>query len=130
MITQKITTEEFFIATLSPLNKRGHPAPVDGKPTWTLEGDAVTTEVSEDGMSCKVIPTGNDGTSTIHISADADVGEGIETIEDSLDVVCSHPRASSLGLKVGTIQEIPEPAPEPTPEPTPAPEVTPEPTVS
>lgn len=99
-----ITNEEKVQVTLSPTTAAGNPANVDGAPTWTVtEGDA-TVEVAADGLSAYLISGAADVNSKIEVTADADLGEGIVNITDSIDLAVVPASASALGLVVGTAE--------------------------
>ena len=98
-----LTDEQKIPVTLAPVTAAGNPAQVDGVPLWTVvEGDA-TLEVAPDGMSCYLI-SGTVGNSQITVSADADLGSGVNTITDTIDLAVVSAQASSLGLVVGTAE--------------------------
>ena len=93
-----------IIFTLAPTTAAGNPATLDGTPSWTvLEGDA-TIEVAADGLSCYLISGSADVNSKIEVSADADLGEGVQTITDVIDLAVVSAQASGLGLTVGTAE--------------------------
>jgi hypothetical protein len=62
-------------------------------------GDA-TVEPSEDGLSCYLI-SGEPGNSQITVTADADLGEGVVTLTDTIDLAVVPASASALGLITG-----------------------------
>lgn len=65
----------------------GNPAPVDGVPAWSVsDSTKLTLDVAADGMSAFVIAVGPLGTSQVQVSADADMGAGVTTIQGILDV--------------------------------------------
>lgn len=96
-----LTTEQKVLLALKPVTAGGKPATLDGKPTWSVDGDASILP-ADDGLSCEVIAGDDIGTATVTVSADADLGEGVVNIADSVDVTIVHAQASNLGLSVGT----------------------------
>lgn len=98
-----ITSEQKILATLTPLTAAGNPAQVDGTPTWEVVSGDATLEVSEDGMSCYLI-SGGVGNSQITVTADADLGEGVRNITDTIDLAVVSAEASSLGLNFGVAE--------------------------
>lgn len=98
-----ITSEQKILATLTPLTAAGNPAQVDGTPTWEVVSGDATLEVSEDGMSCYLI-SGSVGNSQITVTADADLGEGVRNITDTIDLAVVSAEASSLGLNFGVAE--------------------------
>ena len=97
-----ITNEEKVLVTLAPTTAAGNPATLDGVPTWTvIEGDA-TLEVSEDGLSSFLVSGNADVNSKIEVTADADLGEGVVTLTDVIDLAVVAAQASVLGLVTDT----------------------------
>lgn len=97
-----ITNEEKVKVTLAPTTAAGNPAILDGVPTWLVtEGDA-SLEVSEDGLSAFLVSGNADVNSKITVSADADLGEGIMTLSDVIDLAVVSAQASLLGLQTET----------------------------
>lgn len=95
-----LTNEEKVAVSIAPQTAAGNPAQVDG--TFTLElveGD-VTFQTAEDGT--QYIVSGEPGNSKVKISADADLGEGVQTIEDIIDVIVVPAGATNLGVGFGT----------------------------
>lgn len=108
MISVSMTNEEKAILTITPVTSTGNPASVDGKPTWAPSdpemalGDLV---VSEDGLSCEV-PSSDSNTgsaATVVVSADADLGDGVETITETFGFTVTHPKAASLQGSVSVV---------------------------
>lgn len=98
-----ITNEQKIPVTLNPVTAAGNPAQVDGVPTWEVVAGDATLEVSEDGLSCYLI-SGSVGNSQITVTADADLGEGVRAITDTIDLAVVSAEASSLGLSVGVAE--------------------------
>lgn len=96
-----ITNEQKVLIGLNPVTAAGNPAVLDGIPSWAVtEGDA-TIEAAADGMSCYLI-SGTVGNSKITVTADADLGEGVRTLSDTIDLAVVSAEASTLGLIAGT----------------------------
>jgi len=80
----------------------GNPAAIEGSPQWAIDNvEVATLELAEGGLSAEVISTGALGQATLTVSADADLGEGIKTIQGDLliDVVASE--ATGVTLTAG-----------------------------
>src|SRR5688500_20049941 len=92
-----INNEQRVRVTLSPKTAKGAPAEVEGEPTWTVESGDATIEPETGGLSVFIV-SGNLGNSVIKVSADADLGPGVATIEDSIDITVTTTMANSLGL--------------------------------
>lgn len=104
MTNINITNEEKIHIKLAPKTKAGNPANIDGKAEYVVtEGDA-TVEPDEDGLGATLISGPTAGVSKITISADADVGEGVTTIEEEVSLNVIFPMATSLGMEVGEAQ--------------------------
>lgn len=97
----KLTNEQKVKVTLAPVTATGKPAPLDGKPTWTVQSGDSTIEASEDGLSAYLISSDTPGDTVIVVEADADLGEGVETLSDAIRLTVEGARAKSLGLAVG-----------------------------
>lgn len=97
-----ITNEQKVLVTLNPVTAAGNPATVDGAPVWQVASGDATLEVQEGGMSAYLISGAADVTSKVMVSADADLGEGVASLEDSIDLVVIPATASTLGLVSGT----------------------------
>jgi hypothetical protein len=95
-----ITNEEKVQVTLTPTTAAGNPATLDGTPTWTVtEGDA-TLEVAVDGLSAFLVSGAADVNSKVEVTADADLGEGVVTLTDTIDLAVVAATASVLGATV------------------------------
>lgn len=92
--------------TIAPVDAAGNPAPVDGIPSWSSSDESVlTVSAAADGMSADAVTVGPLGNAQVNVSADADLGEGIETLTGTLDVEVVASQATSLGISAG----VPEP---------------------
>lgn len=94
-----LTTEQKIKATLNPVTATGKPAKLDGMPTWS--SSTLRLEVADDGMSAYIISTDEPVVDTIVVQADADLGEGVETISGSITVNVVGAKAANLGLTLG-----------------------------
>lgn len=96
-----ITNEQKVQVTLAPMTEAGNPATLDGAPVWAVTAGDATLEVAEDGLSAYLI-SGEPGNSVITVTADADLGEGVVNIVDTIDLAVVPASASQLGLLAGT----------------------------
>lgn len=106
-VQKTITDHQLFNLTLAPKDAGGQPAKVDGVPAWNQSGDpnVVALTPSADGLSCEVRALGPTGIVTVTATADADLGEGVMTLEDTCDVQVIAGPASTLGLSAGETVE-------------------------
>jgi len=102
MLEQTITNEQKLPVTITPVTATQKSAKIDGKPTWTVASGDSTLEVAEDGLSANLISADSPGETMIVVEADADLGEGVETISDSIKLTVEGARAINLGLTAGT----------------------------
>ena len=96
-----ITNEQKINMTLAPMTAAGNPAVLDGVPSWNVVSGDALLEPAADGLSCYLI-SGSVGNSVITVTADADLGEGVREITDTIDLAVVSAEASSLGLVAGT----------------------------
>lgn len=98
----KLTNEQQVPVTLNPRTDRGKSVTLDGKATWSVISGDCTVSVAEDGLSANVVSSDNPGTSQILVEGDADLGEGVVTISEILEVTVEGALASNFGISVGT----------------------------
>lgn len=100
MLPLSITTEQKIHIKLAPTTTQGKPAVLDGTPTWEVTQGSGTVSPDADGLGAFIVsPDTVDGIVTIvKVSADADLGAGIRTIEDTIEVTITNAEAAALGL--------------------------------
>lgn len=101
MFEVTITNEQKVLLTLNPQTEGGHPAPVDGVPVWTQVSGNSTVNPAADGMSAELVSEDNPGDSTFRVTADADLGSGIEEISGDITLHVVAAEASNVGLTAG-----------------------------
>ena len=101
---REITNEQKMRVLLAPKTESGHPAAVDGTPEWSiLTGDSVVVEAAADGMSAFIISSDEIlGDSLVNVRADADLGTGVVTIQDTVLVHVRGAMAANVGLTIET----------------------------
>ena len=107
MLETVITNEQKIQVTLTPVTATNKPAQLDGPAVFeVIDGDAKVESVLD--AAGVVIPntawlvSGDlPGDSQIMVSADADLGDGVETIIDIIKLTVAGAKAASLGLTVG-----------------------------
>lgn len=93
---------------IRPLDRAGQPARVDGVPSWTSSDESVLTVHPEaDGMAALCVTVGPVGTAAVKVTADADLGTGVENLEETADFTVVGGRAASLGLSAGQPEDRP-----------------------
>ncbi len=103
----KITNEQQQPVTLTPKTDTGKPAKLDGKPTWEVVSGDSTITVSEDGLTATLVSSDTPGDTQYLVSADADLGEGVETISDTIKLSVVGATAKNLGLTAGAPEAKP-----------------------
>ena len=98
----KITNEQKVNVTLSPKTDSGKPASVDGAPTWSVVSGDSTVVAAADGLSADLVSSDTPGDTTFLISADADIGEGVEELQDTITLTVAGANAKNLGVVIGT----------------------------
>ena len=94
------TNEEKVLVTIAATTAAGNPAAVDAVTFTVTSGDATVVEV-EANVSYYVV-SGAGGLSTIEVTADADLGEGVVALTDAIEYFVVAAQASSLGFTAGT----------------------------
>ncbi len=112
-----ITDTQDVPLSITPVDKKGNPAQLDGPPVWSSSNSEVVTVVaSADGLSAVASAVGPLGTATVSVKADGDLGAGVNTISGTLDITVVGSGAVTLTIKAGTPTEQGD-APPPNPEP-------------
>lgn len=92
------TNEEKVPVMLDPKTAAGNPAQVQNVTFTVTEGDATVVVVDE--MNFEVV-SGAGGLSKITVTADADLGEGVVELTDTIEYFVTAAQASSLGFNAG-----------------------------
>ena len=97
-----ITNEQKVLLTLAPKTLAGNPAQLEaGSVVWAVsEGDA-TVEPAADGLSAYLISGVENVVSTVTVTADGDLGEGVKTLTDSVTLTVVAAGADTLGFTAG-----------------------------
>lgn len=96
----KINDEQKVNVTLKPVTPKGKPVAVQN-PQWSVVDGDSTLVVGADGMSADLVSADTPGITNYLVSADADLGEGVDTISDTIALTVVDPQATSLGLSAG-----------------------------
>ena len=98
----KITNEQQVNVTLSPKTDTGKPAKLDGAPVWSVvDGDSKVVAAA-DGLSADLISSDTPGDTTFLVDADADLGSGVEDLQETITLTVAGANAKNLGITVGT----------------------------
>jgi hypothetical protein len=106
-------------ATVSFTDAKGNPATVDGAPTWDASNPAVIDSiiVAPDGMSAKLHITDKVGASNVTVSADVDLGSGVDKHDfvDTVSVIGGAATAAAFAFGAVTPDGGTPPPPDPAP---------------
>jgi len=94
------TNEEKIFVTVNPVTANGNPAALDGAVRVTPTGEGTVEMVSD--TSFFVVSGGNPGATTYLVEGDADLGEGIVLLQDSINLNVSGALASNLGINAAS----------------------------
>ncbi len=97
----KITNEQQVKVSLKPVTDTGKPAALDGSPAWTVISGNSQVVVAEDGLSADLVSSDEPGDTIVSVKADADLGEGVEEIADTITLTVIGATAKNLGLSAG-----------------------------
>jgi hypothetical protein len=98
-------TQEVDLA-IKPLDARGNPAQVDGRPEWESSDPSVIEVLpATDGLSCVARAKGKLGHALISVTADADLGAGVQNITGTIDIDIAASQAISIEIIAGEMRE-------------------------
>jgi len=95
------TNEEKIPITINPVTPSGKPAEIDGEVLVSVISGEGTYEMIDEN-SFYVISGDFPGATTYLIEADADIGEGVVNISDTITLNVEGALAKNLGLVAGT----------------------------
>lgn len=97
MLDLTITNEEKVRVQCVPVTAAGNPAPLDGDVAFEVVIGSCTVE-RVDATTVFIVSGDLPGDCQLTVSADADLGEGVEPISDVITVHVEGAQAASLGL--------------------------------
>lgn len=95
-LTQKLPFQ------IAPADASGQTREVEDFKVEVLEDADLTVEMGEDGKSGFIVSGNTTGSFRVKFSADAQIGEGVVTIEENHDIIVTNPQATSLTGTFGT----------------------------
>lgn len=103
-----LTTTQQVSVSISPTDKRGHPANLDGAPVWSADNtDAVALTPAPDGLSCLIVALGPVGPVDIFVDADADLGAGVTPLRGTFQIEIVAAQATTIEVTPGSVEEQP-----------------------
>lgn len=101
-----MTNSQKATATITPVDKPGNPAPIDGVPIWASSDETiVTVEPAADGLSAVVKAVGPLGTAKVSVTGDADLSGEVKPIFGTLDVEITQGMAVGFKVTLGPAEE-------------------------
>lgn len=98
-------TQEVDLA-IKPLDARGNPAQVDGRPEWeSSDPNIIEVLPAADGLSCIARAKSSIGHALVSVTADADLGAGVQNITGTIEFDVAAGRAVSLEIIAGEMRE-------------------------
>lgn len=108
MAAVTMTATQEFECTISPVDKKGNPATLDGVPEWLTDNPAVLALTpAADGLSCKVTAVGMIGVANVQVTGDADMGAGSTPIIGTIDCEVTAGQAIMINITPGAPSEQP-----------------------
>lgn len=100
-----ITNEQKIPFTANPTTATGRPASLDGPlRASVLSGDGTIEQDPATPNTVKLVSGDNPGDTTYLIEGDADLGAGIELIQDTVTLHVVGARAANIGLVAGAVE--------------------------
>lgn len=100
MLDIKLTNEQKVEVRVNPVTATGKAAVLDGPVKFSVQSGECTIEPIDES-AVFIVSSDAPGDSVVIVEADADLGEGVELIQDLIKVSVEGARAASLGLSVG-----------------------------
>jgi hypothetical protein len=95
-----ITNEQKVTASLAPVTDTGKAAKLDGAPVWSVVTGTGTVVPAADGLSAELISGDDPGDTQYLVKADADLGQGVVEISDTIDLTVQGALATNLGIAI------------------------------
>lgn len=97
MLELACTNEEKILVTVNPVTSVGNPANLDGSVSVTVQAGAGTVEMV-DARSFFVVSGSDPGDTSYLVEADADLGPGVQTLQDIVLLRVAGALAANLGM--------------------------------
>lgn len=101
MLELQMTNEQMIHIAVTPTTLTGQPAQLDGPISVSIVGGNGGVRLDDDGRGAYLISADEPSDVTYLIEADADLGSGVQTIQDTVLVHVSGALAANLGLTAG-----------------------------
>ncbi len=111
MVAITISNEQQVPVTLSPKTDTGKAAKLDGNPVWSVVSGDSTVVPAADGLSATLVSSDTPGETVFLVDADADLGSGVEDLQETITLTVTGANAKNLGIVAGTPVAKPVPTP-------------------
>ncbi len=100
--TAACSNEEKIPVTAAPVTASGAPAQIDGALTVTVQsGDGTVEQDAATPLSFNAVSGAGPGDTVYLVEADADLGAGVVTLQDTFTLAVTSATAASFGLSAG-----------------------------
>jgi hypothetical protein len=99
-----ITNEQKILVTSTPVTATGRPAVMDGALSAEIVSGEATWVQGPTPNSIYLVSADNPGDTSFVVSADADLGEGVQLIQDTVLLKVAGALAANLGLVAGVAE--------------------------
>jgi hypothetical protein len=107
--TAACSNEEMIPVTAAPVTSSGAPAQIDGALTVTVQsGDGSVSQDAASPLTFNAVSGSAPGDTVYLVEADADLGAGVVTLQDTFTLTVTSATAASFGLSAGAA--VPKPA--------------------
>lgn len=115
-ITATINDHQILPLAITPKDRDGDVVDVENVVWTSSDTSIVTVQPEPDGLTCFATSTGAVGEATVTCTADADLGDGVQAIEQECLITVVQSNAESLNMSTGVPIERSTPETEPLPE--------------
>ena len=105
MLSVTCTDAQKITVTATPVTAGGKPATLDGALVVTVQsGDGTVEQDPASPLSFKAVSGDAPGTTVYLVTADADLGAGVITIQDTVELTVTNENAAAFGLAGGVVE--------------------------
>jgi len=106
MLRIACTNAQKVTVTATPKSVSGRPATLDGALKVSVQsGDGTVEQDPGAPLSFKAVSGDNPGTTIYLVEGDADLGEGVVTIQDTVELTVTSENAAHFGLVAGPVED-------------------------
>lgn len=102
MATGTMNNTQRIPFSIDPKDANGVSAPVEDLRVEVLNAGDLTSTINDDNKGGYIVSGSTLGSFQIKIHADAKIGDGVDALEETHDIVVTNPQATTLGGTFGT----------------------------